>query len=84
MSRRAFNIASQKSMPPPSLYVAVTRVTARQWSAEVTAGGSRMKQVRHADAQDFAVILMLAAVATAITQVVGVAIDIGRAAGWWH
>jgi len=43
-----------------------------------------MKQVRHADAQDFAVILMLAAVATAITQVVGVAIEIGRAAGWWH
>jgi hypothetical protein len=33
--------------------------------------------------RDFAVILMLAAVVGAITQVVGMAIELGRAAGWW-
>ena len=32
---------------------------------------------------DFAVILMLAAVAGAIGQVVGTVIEMGRAARWW-
>jgi len=43
-----------------------------------------MKQVRHAEAQDFAVILMLAAVVGAISHLVSTGIEIGRAAGWWH
>lgn len=33
--------------------------------------------------RDFTLILMLAAVAGAIADVVGTFIDIGRAAGWW-
>jgi hypothetical protein len=33
--------------------------------------------------RDFAVILMLAAVAAAISQVIGTVIEFGRAAGWW-
>ena len=33
--------------------------------------------------RDFAVILMLAAVAGTIAQVVGMVVEVGRAAGWW-
>ena len=32
---------------------------------------------------DFGVVLMLAAVVGAISQLVGTSIEIGRAAGWW-
>jgi hypothetical protein len=34
--------------------------------------------------RDFSVILMLTAVAGAVAHLVGVAIDVGRAAGWWQ
>jgi hypothetical protein len=44
---------------------------------------NRVKQARQPQARDFAVILMLAAVAGAIAQVIGTVIEIGRAAGWW-
>jgi hypothetical protein len=44
--------------------------------------------VRQADrkhaARDFATILMLAAVAGAVAQLVGAVIKIGQAAGWWN
>jgi hypothetical protein len=43
-----------------------------------------MKQADHRHAvHDFAVILMLAGVASAIAQLVDTGIEIGRAAGWW-
>lgn len=44
-----------------------------------------MKQVNHRQpARNFANILMLAAVAGAIAQLVGAVIKVGRAVGWWH
>jgi hypothetical protein len=47
-------------------------------------GAGRMKQAsqRHAE-HDFGVVLMLTAVAGAISQLVDTGIAIGRAAGWW-
>jgi len=43
-----------------------------------------MKHASHRQsARDFEIILMLAAVAGAIAQVVGVVVEIGQAAGWW-
>jgi hypothetical protein len=33
--------------------------------------------------RDFAVVMMVVAVAGAIAQVVGTVIEVGRAAGWW-
>jgi len=41
------------------------------------------RAVHNKPVSDFAVILMLAAVAGAIGQVVSTVIEIGRAAGWW-
>lgn len=43
-----------------------------------------MKQVgRRHPAHDFGVLLMLAAVVGAVSQLIGTGIEIGRAAGWW-
>jgi hypothetical protein len=43
-----------------------------------------MKQASHRHvAHDFGVVLMLAAIVGAISQLVRTGIEIGRAAGWW-
>jgi hypothetical protein len=42
-----------------------------------------MKHTRYQGQARFAEILMLAAVAGATAQIVGVVVEIGRAAGWW-
>ena len=42
-----------------------------------------MRRIGQRQADDFAVILMLAGVAGAAAEVVGTIIDLGRAAGWW-
>ena len=33
---------------------------------------------------DFSVVLMLAAVASAVAQMVGTVVEIGRVVGWWQ
>lgn len=43
-----------------------------------------MRQAAHRKPiRDFAIILMLAAVTGAITQVIGTVIELGRSAAWW-
>jgi hypothetical protein len=37
-----------------------------------------------AKSRDYALILMLAAVAGAASQVVSAILNVGRSAGWWH
>jgi hypothetical protein len=66
-----------------SLYVAVMGVTARSSQQEERDGAGWMRQVGQGPTRDFAVILMLAAVAGGVAQVVGMVLQIGRAAGWW-
>ena len=43
-----------------------------------------LKQSHKRTRQDFAVTMMVAAVVGAISQIVQVAVEIGRSAGWWH
>lgn len=45
-----------------------------------SAGGDR----RRHKGRDFALMLMLAAVAGVVCQAIGTAIELGRSAGWWQ
>jgi hypothetical protein len=42
-----------------------------------------MRRITHRAAREFATILMLAAVAGAVSQVIRTILEVGKSAGWW-